>query len=271
MTPVPHQRGWGQLPGTNGFLLAFNDAEPYGVEWVDTNGLLDLSDLSTVQVSSLANNDVLQYVLGAWRNRSLAAAGIAAASHTHAASDVSSGSFADARISESSVTQHGDAIHAGGIRTGTTPPSSPAAGDVYYDTNDETLYTYDATRAHWLGPLQWTDFNRNSSMSDGENLRTGGDAMSSIGSRGLLMPYECVVVGMRCDVNTSSAFTGSFEIYYGASATGVTVAFSSSTGEQDLTLDYDLSTAEALGVRVNITSGTPSNGVCRVYYRRKKS
>ena len=65
---------------------------------------------SAVTITAIGNDEILVYSAGTWINQTLAEAGIAAASHTHAASDVVSGTFADARISETSVTQHEAAI-----------------------------------------------------------------------------------------------------------------------------------------------------------------
>lgn len=69
-----------------------------------------LSDLSDVTITSIASSELLQWNGSAWINRTLAEAGIAAASHTHATTDITSGTFADARISQSSVTQHQAAL-----------------------------------------------------------------------------------------------------------------------------------------------------------------
>lgn len=69
-----------------------------------------IGDLSDVTVADLADGEVLVSSGGVWINRTLAEAGIAAAAHAHAASDVNSGTFADARIAESNVTQHEGAL-----------------------------------------------------------------------------------------------------------------------------------------------------------------
>ncbi len=74
-----------------------------------------LDDITDVTISSVANGEVLGYSSG-WINRTLAEAGIAAASHTHAASDVNSGTFADARIAETNVTQHEAALAIAGTQ-----------------------------------------------------------------------------------------------------------------------------------------------------------
>ena len=69
-----------------------------------------LSDLSDVTLTSIADGELLRWNGSGWINNTLAEAGIAAAVHTHAAADVTVGTFADARISQSSVTQHQAAL-----------------------------------------------------------------------------------------------------------------------------------------------------------------
>lgn len=65
-----------------------------------------LSALTDVTVTALTDGEVLVSASGVWINQTLAEAGIAAATHTHAASDITSGTLADARVAASNVTQH---------------------------------------------------------------------------------------------------------------------------------------------------------------------
>lgn len=69
-----------------------------------------LGDITDVTITSIASGEILKWNGSAWINNTLAEAGIAAASHTHATSDITSGTFADARIAESNVTQHQAAL-----------------------------------------------------------------------------------------------------------------------------------------------------------------
>ena len=71
-----------------------------------------LGDLQDVVITTVVDNEVLAYdsTSGNWINQTASEAGLAAASHTHDASEVTTGTFADARISQSSVTQHEGAI-----------------------------------------------------------------------------------------------------------------------------------------------------------------
>ena len=83
-------------------------------------GASELSDLSDVNTSTPTNRNVLVADGGDWESRALVEADIsdfgsyADASHTHAATDVTSGQFADARIQESNVTQHQGALSISG-------------------------------------------------------------------------------------------------------------------------------------------------------------
>ena len=72
----------------------------------------DLEDLNNVIISSITDNEVLAYDNGSgkWINQTAAEAGLAEAVHNHAASDINSDTFDDARIAESNVTQHQAAL-----------------------------------------------------------------------------------------------------------------------------------------------------------------
>jgi len=68
-----------------------------------------LTNLSDVAITGTpADNEVVAYDLtaGKFINQTAAEAGLAAASHNHSASEITSGTLANARISQASVTQH---------------------------------------------------------------------------------------------------------------------------------------------------------------------
>ncbi len=69
-----------------------------------------IDELSDVTITFVASGEILKFDGSNWINNTLAEAGVAAASHTHSAADVVSGTLADARISQSSVTQHETAL-----------------------------------------------------------------------------------------------------------------------------------------------------------------
>ena len=67
---------------------------------------------SDVVVTSVVDNEILAWNNGTskWINQTASEAGLASASHTHTTSDITSGTFANARISQSNVIQHEGAI-----------------------------------------------------------------------------------------------------------------------------------------------------------------
>lgn len=87
------------------------------IVWNDSVGqwepsIRDLDSLDDVNIGTVTDQHVLTYdsSSGVWVNQTISGAGIAPKDHTHDATDVVTGQFADARISQSSVIQHGDAL-----------------------------------------------------------------------------------------------------------------------------------------------------------------
>ena len=118
----------------------------------------NLENLADVTITSNTSGEILKWNGSAWINNTLAEAGIAAASHTHATTDITSGTFADARISESSVTQHEGALsitesqisdlgNYSKVTSGAgVPASTPTkVGDIYIDTTNDNAYTATGT------------------------------------------------------------------------------------------------------------------------------
>lgn len=89
-----------------------------GAQGPGGSGSGNLGDLGDVTLTSLASGDVLRYNGTAWVNVAQGSLAVAWASltgvpstftpsaHNHAASEITSGTFADARIAQSNVTQH---------------------------------------------------------------------------------------------------------------------------------------------------------------------
>ena len=96
--------------GTSGQAIVTDGAGGLSFTTISGGGGGDLGDLDDVTITSIASGEVLKWNGSAWINNTLAEAGVAASSHTHATSDITSGTFADARIAESNVTQHEAAL-----------------------------------------------------------------------------------------------------------------------------------------------------------------
>ena len=69
-----------------------------------------LGDTSDVTLTSITSGELLKWNGTIFINNTLAEAGISAATHNHTAAETTSGTFADARIAESNVTQHEAAL-----------------------------------------------------------------------------------------------------------------------------------------------------------------
>jgi sugar lactone lactonase YvrE len=102
-----------------------------------------LSDLSDVTITSIASGELLKWNGSAWINNTLAEAGIAASTHTHAASDVTSGTLAHERGGlefDASTVAIGDVIAGTGAGTmGLVTSSGHSDGDVLTIQADGTV------------------------------------------------------------------------------------------------------------------------------------
>jgi hypothetical protein len=98
--------------GTNDQVLTVVAGAPAWADATGGGGASALDDLTDVVITSVADNEVLAFdtASGDWINKTAAEAGLAAASHNHAAGDITSGTLADARVAQSNVTQHQAAL-----------------------------------------------------------------------------------------------------------------------------------------------------------------
>ncbi len=107
-----------------------------GTGWVPVNNVLPTGELYVGDASNKA---------AATAKNTIPLSGFAAA-----VADVALGGFkltgvADPTADQEAATKKYVDSKAGGVTTGTTPPTSPVVGATYYNTTDKTLYVYDGT------------------------------------------------------------------------------------------------------------------------------
>ena len=131
-----------------------------------------LDDIGDVTITSVGAGELIKWNGSAWINNTLAEAGIAEASHNHAAGDINSGTFADARIAESNVTQHQAALSI------TESQISDLAHKTDLDSlNDVTITSATANDFLRFNGSAWVDFAlfaTANSWSDQQTFTAGG-------------------------------------------------------------------------------------------------
>ena len=137
-------------------------------------------NLTDTDVSSPVEGHVLMVnSSGDWENKTLSAAGIASASHTHDAADVVSGSFVDARISQSSVTQHESAINHQNILGKGTNSHAQIDSHIASTTNPHSTSIVNLTDTDVSSPVEGHVLMVNSS-GDWENKTLSAAGIASI-------------------------------------------------------------------------------------------
>jgi hypothetical protein len=212
-----------------------------GTAWVNDTisgggaGSIALNDVTDVTLTSPADNEVLAYdsTSGEFINQTAGEAGLATSTHVHVASDIQTGTFADARIAESSVTQHQAALSItesqisdlGTYLTDITSQSINALSDVSITSaaNNEVL-TYNGT--NWVnsaasggGATVFTDLTDVTipSPSDGQLVyytSTGG-GLYTAGAPSTIL-NNTLNLNQLADVEDNVAITGDVPIYNGA-------------------------------------------------------
>ena len=142
-----------------------------------------------------------------------------------------------------------------GLSAGTAAPPSPDAGDLWYNTTDDELYTYDSGRAHWLGAPHYISLGKTTTTTAGTGhyLYVGhAGTTATTAERGWLVPHDMVITGWRG--HTQSTFTNwTFRIDKnsgGTNTTGIvsTGALGAVDTFSDFTLDVDVAAGDILGV-----------------------
>jgi len=158
---------------------------------------------------------------------------------------------------------------------GTSPHGSPSDGDLFFDTADHVLYSYDSTRAKWLGPMEQILFGRNGSVSDDSWLKQAGNVIADGAASGPWLPFDYTIVGYSwtcasapgtgtsiCSVERGTTQLFTFDISNG----GV------GTQTEDQTINADFTTDANLGLHLeNMTTSLCGQPTCIIYLRRRTS
>ncbi len=133
-----------------------------------------LGSLSDVTITSVASGEVLKWNGSAWVNNTLAMAGIAPSVHTHSTTAITSGTFDNARIAQSNVTQHEAALTLDNLN-GNLGVSHLNSGS---GASSSTFWRGDGT---WSAPAGAGDFLADGTIPmtgdfnlDGNNIDNGG-------------------------------------------------------------------------------------------------
>jgi hypothetical protein len=126
---------------------------------------------------------------------------------------------------------------------GSTKPTSPADGDLWYDNSsgERVLYVYDGNRSKWLSSseytLQWGHDN-----ADGQLLRGPGVIFPGSGT-GVLIPHDCTIVRITAHQRTGPATKQIDVLVNGSSVLNFSLSsdvYKSNTVDQDINEDDEL-------------------------------
>lgn len=104
-----------------------------------SGGSATLSGLTDTNITTPSVDQILHYDGSNWVNKTLFDAGIAGALHNHDTADITSGTFADARISQSSVQQHIDKTYIDGLNVDADTVDSLHGADLVQIAGTQTI------------------------------------------------------------------------------------------------------------------------------------
>lgn len=196
-----------------------------GIIYVKVDNGQELSELHDVLITSTATGDVLSLdSSGLWKNKTLANAGIAAASHNQAASTITSGTFDIARIPTGS-TSTTVCIGNDSRLSNTRAPSDANYGDITVSGSGTVMRINGGIHQFpRVGPLSGRDYT---AMINCPALSTTGVPTASTW---YMVPFVCpqdmTVTAMKMYVNTG---VGSSAVYMAIYASNETTGYPTGT------------------------------------------
>jgi hypothetical protein len=215
---------WPGNPGNNGDVLTSNGSG--GLTFSPASGVSSLNGLSDVNITSATTGDLLRYNGSSWVD--YPDSNYAAASHTHAATDITSGTLASARLSGSytGITGVG-ALSAGSITSGfgsiatantiSTTSKIYVGGSTY--ASDGIQLDYNAGNPRFYvgdGANSYFEFNGATAKLNGglvTNIASGSD----IGIQG----WSSDIIFSASDVDTVSWTTGTIKLADGTTYSSI--------------------------------------------------
>ena len=175
----------------------------------------------------------------------------------------------------------------GAYAVGTTAPTSPSEGDLWYDTTTDVdeLFAYDSGRGKWLGVNSFC-INAGRTGTIGSNVGHYGimdnrEMNTAVGTkRGFQVPFDCTVVGWAWSAGTdTSGFMHRLAKYDDSAGTSTTnIHTYSPAGVYDnweqLNLDIDYDQRDIIGYSAIVASsptGTIVNQNLTIIIKRRTS
>ena len=145
-----------------------------------------------------------------------ALAGKSDTGHSHAASDIVSGTLTDARVAASNVTQHALALLRDSAVCGTSFPVSPTDQDVFFRKDHQEWYKWIASLSAWYSREYQIGFGKGGTGFNNTYLRFH-DSIGGTG-RGVYIPYDISISGLAASW-TTTATTGNIRVRRNATNT----------------------------------------------------
>lgn len=143
---------------------------------------------------------------------------------------------------------------------GTAFPATPLEGRLFYRTDLDAAFWYDATRTAWLGELEADGGGYDGAMAGAGYLHRHGGAMAA--GIGVYLPYAVVIVGVSFTV--AAGVAGNFEIRR-AGVSIATISHATATGS-DMTLNAAFAASATLSIYNS--AGAITDPQVRVWWRR---
>ena len=147
---------------------------------------------------------------------------------------------------------------------GSAFPATPIAGRMFYRTDLDLPFWYDATRAKWLGELESDGAGVVTQAGAGYLRRFAGAPMAA--TVGIYIPYAVTIVGISYSM--AAAVAGNFEIRRAGTAVA-TISHAASANNADMTLDANFAAGGVLSIYNS--AGTVNNVQIRLWWRRHES
>lgn len=183
---------------------------------------------------------------------------------------VSGGPFSTIRFNDDrfSVSNAGSSVAEVSMvpAAGTAMPVSPSDGQLFYRTDHQWLYQYDATRGKWLGvSTEFEGAGVQNLQGDGYLKRFNGAVMSA--SLGTLIPFDITIVAMTYKSGTVITRGNVNVDRNGTSVSSIEIFNDNSASSIDLNDDFDADGIMAIRFS-NMTANVMTPQVT-VWYRRR--
>ena len=152
--------------------------------------------------------------------------------------------------------------------TGTSFPTSPSPGQIFYRTDLNDTFWYDSSRSKWLSHTITEGCGGNGAISSSAYYKRYNGMVMNGTNQAITFPYDVTITGVSIS-NNNTPSSGDLEGVVGGVTGNTLLSFDGTTQVTNNSVNLDVNSGVTFAVKNGITNVSTDDPQIIIYYKRR--